>query len=149
MTATRIGRVATLAVAAAVWALAAAALWRTKVPADLPLPSLDQSSVFGAHAVRAGVRYERFVDYDWLLGTLAGIGTLVVLVRRGPRLARSLGLRPVNAGIITGVVATTILWAVSLPFDIAAAWWSRRHGISKDSWGSIVFRSGRNWTRHS
>ena len=139
MTATRIGRVATLAVAAAVWALAAAALWRTKVPADLPLPSLDQSSVFGAHAVRVGVRYERFVDYDWLLGTLAGIGTLVVLVRRGPRLARSLGLRPVNAGIITGVVATTILWAVSLPFDIAAAWWSRRHGISKDSWGSIVF----------
>ena len=33
------------------WALAAAALWRTKVPADLHLPSLDPSSVFGAHAV--------------------------------------------------------------------------------------------------
>jgi STE24 endopeptidase len=139
MTATRIGRVATLAVAAAVWAFAAAALWRTKVPADLSLSSLDQSSVFGANAVRAGVRYERFFDYDWLLGTLAGIGTLVVLVRRGPRLARSLGLGPVNAGIITGVVVTTVLWAVSLPFEIAAAWWSRRHGISKDSWGSIVF----------
>jgi STE24 endopeptidase len=139
MTATRIGRLATLAVAGVVWAFAVAALWRTKVPADLPLPSLDQSSVFGAKAVRAGVRYERFFDYDWLLGTLVGIATLVVLVGRGPRLARSLGLRPVNAGIITGVVVTTVLWAVSLPFEIAAAWWSRRHGISKDSWGSIVF----------
>ena len=32
----------------------------------------------------------------------------------------------------------TILWAVSLPFEFAAAWWSRRHGLSKDSWGSIV-----------
>ena len=72
------------------WALAAAALWRTKVPADLPLPSLDPSSVFGVHATRAGVRYERFFDYDWLLGTLAEISALVVLVRRGPRLARSL-----------------------------------------------------------
>jgi STE24 endopeptidase len=139
MTATRIGRVATLAAAAAVWALAAAALWRTKVPGDLPLPSLDPSSVFGAHATRAGVRYERFFDYDWLLGTIAEVATLVVLVRRGPRLARSLGLGPVNAGIITGVVATTILWAVSLPFDIAAAWWSRRHGISRESWASIAF----------
>jgi STE24 endopeptidase len=138
MTATRIGRVATLAAAAAVWALAAAALWRTKVPADLPLPSLDPSSVFGVHATRAGVRYERFFDYAWLLGTLAEIAALVVLVRRGPRLARSLGLGRVNAGIITGLVAATVLWAVSLPFDIAAAWWSRRHGISRDSWISIV-----------
>jgi STE24 endopeptidase len=139
MTATRIGRVATLAVAGAVWVLAAAALWRTKVPADLRLPSLDARSVFGPHAVRAGVRYERFFDYDWVLGTLAGIGALVLLVRRGPGLARSLGLGPVNAGIVTGVVVITVLWAVSLPFEIAAAWWSRRHGISKDSWGSIVF----------
>jgi Zn-dependent protease with chaperone function len=89
--------------------------------------------------MRAGVRYERFFDYDWLLGTLAEVGTLVLLVRRGPALVRSLGLGPVNAGIIAGVVVTTVLWAVSLPFDIAAAWWSRRHGISKDSWGSIIF----------
>jgi len=139
MTATRIGRVATLAVAAAVWAVAAAVLWRTKVPADLHLPSLDPSSVFGASVTRAGVRYERFFDYDWLLGTLAEVGTLVLLVRRGPGLVRSLGLGPVNAGIIAGVVVTTVLWAVSLPFDIAAGWWSRRHGISKDSWGSIIF----------
>ena len=139
MTATRIGRAATLAVAAAVWGLAAAALWRTKVPADLHLPTLDPSSVFGPRVMRAGVRYERLLDYDWLLGTLAEVATLVVLVRRGPRLARSLGLGPVNAGIITGVVVTTVVWGVSLPFDLVAAWWSRRHGISRESWSSIVF----------
>jgi STE24 endopeptidase len=139
MTATRIGRVATLAVAAAVWGVAAAALWRTEVPPDLHFPSLDSAAVFGVHATRAGVRFERFFDYAWLLGTLAEVATLVVLVRRGPRLARSLGLGPVNAGIVTGVVVSTVVWAVSLPFDVAAAWWSRRHGISKDSWGAIVF----------
>jgi len=140
MTATRISRVATLAVAALVWALAGAALWRTKVPADLRLPRLDPQAVFGADAVRAGVRYERFLDYGWVLGTIVTVVTLVVMVRRGPRLARSLGLGRVNAGLITGVVVTTVLWAVSLPFDFAAAWWERRHGISTEDWGSIVLR---------
>jgi STE24 endopeptidase len=139
MTATRISRVATLAVAALVWALAAAALWRTKVPADLRLPRLDPQAVFGAGAVRAGVRYERFLDYEWLLGTIVSLVALLVMVRRGPRLARSLGLGRVNAGVITGVVVTTVLWAVSLPFDFAAAWWERRHGISTEDWATIVF----------
>ena len=139
MTATRISRVATLAVAALVWALAAAALWRTKVPADLRLPELDPQSVFGADAVRAGIRYERFLDYAWLLGTIVSLVALAVMVRRGPRLARSLGLGPVNAGLITGVVVTTVLWAVSLPFDFAAAWWERRHGISTEDWGTIIY----------
>jgi STE24 endopeptidase len=140
MTATRISRVATLAVAALVWALAGAALWRTKVPSDLRLPRLDPQAVFGADAVRAGVRYERFLDYGWLFGTIVTLVALVVMVRRGPRLARSLGLGRVNAGLITGVVVTTVLWAVSLPFDFAAAWWERRHGISTEDWGTIVLR---------
>jgi STE24 endopeptidase len=140
MTATRISRVATLAVAALVWALAAAALWRTKVPADLRLPRLDPQAVFGADAVRAGVRYERFLDYEWLLGTIVTLAALVVMVRRGPRLARSVGLGRVNAGLITGVIVTTVVWAVSLPFDFAAAWWERRHGISTEDWGTIVLR---------
>jgi STE24 endopeptidase len=138
MTATRISRVATLAVAALVWALAAAALWRTKVPADLHLPRLDPQAVFGADVVRAGVRYERFLDYEWLLGTIVTLVALVVMVRRGPRLARSLGLGRVNAGLITGVVVTTVLWAVSVPFDLAAAWWERHHGISTEDWGTII-----------
>jgi STE24 endopeptidase len=139
MTATRISRVATLAVVALVWALAASALWRTKVPADLRLPKLDPQGVFGADAVRAGVRYERFLDYEWLLGTIVSLVALIVMVRRGPRLARSLGLGRVNAGLITGVTVTTVLWAASLPFDFAAAWWERRHGISTEDWGTIIY----------
>jgi len=110
------------------------------VPADLRLPGLDPQAVFGADVVRAGVRYERFLDYEWLLGTIVTVVTLVVMVRRGPRLARSLGLGRVNAGLITGVVVTTVLWALSLPFDFAAAWWERRHGISTEDWGTIVLR---------
>jgi STE24 endopeptidase len=139
MTAMRIGRVATLAVIAALWVFAAVLLWRTRVPSDLRLPSLDANVIFGRHAVRAGERYERFLDYNWLLGTVATLVALVVMVRRAPRLAQSLRLGRVNAAIVTGVVILTVVWAVSIPFSLAGAWWQRRHRISTESWDSIVF----------
>jgi STE24 endopeptidase len=140
MTATRIVRPATLAVVAGtVWVLAALFLWRTKIPSDLQLPSLDARRVFGAHALRAGTRFDRFFEISWILATLVGLAVLVAMVRRGPRLARSLGLGHVNAGIITAVLVGVALWAASLPFAFASAWWSRRHGILQQSWGTIVF----------
>jgi STE24 endopeptidase len=45
----------------------------------------------------------------------------------------------VNAGIITAVFITVVVWAVAVPFDLAASWWSRRHDILQRSWSSIVF----------
>src|SRR5215470_16008886 len=104
MTATRIVRPATIAVAAlVVWLLAAFFLLRTKVPGDLNPPHLDARAVFGAEATRAGARFDRFFDYNWVLGTLASLVALGVYLVRGPRLARRLGLGPVNSGIITAV----------------------------------------------
>src|SRR5215212_3511574 len=116
MTATRI-RLATLAVAAAatVWAVAAALLWRTKVPGDLPLPSLDARGVFGADAVRAGARFDRFFEIEAVVATVVTLAVLVVVVRRGPQVVRSLRLGRVNAGIVAAVVIAVVLWAVSLP----------------------------------
>jgi STE24 endopeptidase len=136
MTATRIWRVATLAAAAVAWAIAASLLWRTKVPSSLHLPSLDERSIFGADLVAEARRYERFLSINWVLGTIAGLGTLVWMVRRGPRMAESFRLGQVNAGIILGAVTLTVVWAVSLPFAIATQWWQRRHGISTESYGS-------------
>ena len=119
--------------------LAVSLLWRTKVPAHLPLPPLDERRVFGAQIVSAGIRFDRFFEIEWLLATLATLAVLVVMVRRAPRFVRSLRLGSVNAGIITGVLVATVLWAVSVPFGIASSWWSRRHGILQESWVSIVF----------
>ena len=121
------------------WAASAALLWRTKVPDDLELPALDPQRVFGADAVRAGVRFDRFFEVEWLVATLVTIAVLAVATRRGPKIARSLGLRPVNAGIVTAVLVGVVLWGVSVPFDIASSWWSRRHGILQESWTTIVF----------
>jgi STE24 endopeptidase len=138
MTATRIWRVATLAVAAVVWVVAASLLWRTKVPSNLHLPSLDESSIFGAAIVREAQRYERFLNITWVLETAAGLVALVWMVRRGPRIAESLRLGSVNAGIILGAVTLTVLSAVALPFGLAAEWWQRRHGISTENYASAL-----------
>jgi STE24 endopeptidase len=126
-------------VGVALWVLAATFLWRTKVPSDLSLPSLDERSLFGADVVSDGQNFDRFFHISWLLSTLVSLAVLAFFVRRGPRLARSLQLSAVNAGIITGVVVTIAVWAALIPFDIASSWWARRHGISKESWASIVF----------
>jgi STE24 endopeptidase len=140
MTATRIVRPATIAVAAvAVWVLAALFLLRTKVPGDLNPPHLDARHVFGVEVTRAGERFDRFFDFEFVLAMLTSITVLGVYLVRGPRLARRLPLGPVNSGIITAVFITVVVWAVSVPFDLAASWWSRRHDILQRSWGSIVF----------
>src|SRR4051794_37874295 len=130
MTATRIGRPATIAVAAAAgWLLAAFLMWRTTIPGDLYRSQLDAKRVFGSDATRAGARFDRFFDVEWVLATLTGIVVLAVFLVRGPGLVRRFGLRPVNAGIIPAVFIVVVLWAGSVPFAIAASWWSRRHGI--------------------
>jgi Zn-dependent protease with chaperone function len=142
MTATRMARVATLPAAAALWVAAAALLWRTKVPGELHLPSLDEGAIFGAALVRRAEHYERFFYVEWVLGTIATLLALAWMVRRGPQIARSLGLGPVNAGIILGAVTLTIVWAVSIPFDLASEWWQRRYGISTESYLQVL---GASW----
>jgi STE24 endopeptidase len=137
MTATRMARLATLS-AAAIWLLAAVLLWRTKVPGDLQLPSLDARSVFGADLVRRAERYELFFQIEWVLSTIVGLAALWWMVRRGPRIAGSLGLGRVNTGIILGVLTLTVVWAVALPFGLATEWWQRRYGISTQSYGAAL-----------
>jgi STE24 endopeptidase len=139
MTATRIARVATLAVAGAVvWAVLALLLWRTTVPSDLRLPRLEERALFGAALVADARRYERFLDWDWVASMLVALAALAVMVRRGRALAPRLGLGPTNAGLVVGVVTFTIVWAATLPFAIAADWWERRHHVSREGYASAV-----------
>jgi STE24 endopeptidase len=138
MTATRIVRGATIAVAVAVWVGLGLLLWRTKVPEGLRLPHLDENAVFGRDLVRRAARYERLLDLFWLGATLTQLAVLLVLARRGRRLVRGLGLGPVNAGIVVGVVVLTVLWAAGIPWVVATAWWERRHGISYESYVSTL-----------
>ncbi len=126
------GPVALVVVAAGgvLWLFAAALLWRTTVPDDLRLPELDQRAFFGERLLERSSHFERFLRVDWALATVAELAALAVFAWRGPRLARGLPVGRIGKGLILGLVLLTILWAVGLPFGIAAQWWERRYGLS-------------------
>lgn len=116
------------------WLVAAPLLWRSQVPGDLSLPSLNPSDYFSASDLSRAERYERFLRIDIVLSLVATIVALLVLVRRAPRLARGTGLGPIGAGMIVGMITLAVIWAVNLPFDVAARWWEQRHGLAEGSW---------------
>jgi STE24 endopeptidase len=144
MTATRIVRGATIAVGAGVWVVLAALLWRTTVPSNLRLPHLDETAIFVPSLVRRAEHFERFLDWDWVVSTVVALGAYAAMVPRGRVLAPRLGLGSVNAGIVVGVLTFVVVWAATLPFALAATWWERRYGISRESYGAAL---GAAWGR--
>ncbi|HXY86631.1 MAG TPA: M48 family metalloprotease [Gaiellaceae bacterium] len=124
--------------AAVVWVVLAWLLWRTTVPSSLRLPHLNEQALFGSRLVHDSRRFERLLDWLWVLATLATLGAYAVMARRGRMLGPQLGLGPVNGGIILGLVTFTVVWAVGLPFALVDNWWERRHGISHQSYGAVL-----------
>src|SRR5919204_1121224 len=141
MTATRIAGAATLAVVAAIGVVLALLLWRTGVPSGLRLPHVDERAAFGPELVRRARRHERFLDWDRAAAALVALAAYAFAARRGRRLAPRLGLGSVNAGIVLGVVTFAVVWAATLPFALAAAWWERRHGVSRESYAAAAAAS--------
>jgi STE24 endopeptidase len=137
MTATRIGRTATLVAFALVWVAGAWLLWRTSVP-DLHL-NTDPHRWFTEAQLSRSRRYERFEYVLWALQLLATIVALIVLSRRAPRMARSIELGRVGTGVIVGMVMLVTLWAVSLPFGLAQQWWEARHGLAPHDYVTWIF----------
>jgi STE24 endopeptidase len=134
MTATRIGRLATLVVFAGAWLVAVALLWRTSVPGDLRLSGADMHRYFSPAEISEAARYERFLYVVWALELVATIVALIVLSVRAPKLVRSVGLGRVGSGVIVGMVMLVTLWFVSLPFGFAQQWWAARHGLAPNDY---------------
>lgn len=128
MTATRMTKGATLAVAAVLWGVCAWLLARTSVP-SLHLSGLDPHDYFTKRTLHRATSYSRGVEVLWLLGTAATLIALVVLARVLPKTVRSLGLGRVGSAVIAGMVVITVLWFVGLPFSFAGLWWDHRWGL--------------------
>ncbi|MDX6512988.1 MAG: endopeptidase [Gaiellaceae bacterium] len=122
--------------AAGLWLVAAALLWRTRVPADLRLPHLDAARIFPAAELRRNARYARFWRWDWLAQTLAQLAALVALARASfrPRVA-TFHLDRLR-GAPLGALAVLVAWLAALPFGLAGLWWDRRYGIGREGYGA-------------
>jgi STE24 endopeptidase len=136
MTATRLGKGATLLIVASGWVVAAWFLWQTTVPDDLNPAHIDPHRYWSDHALHRAAHFDGFLRWLWVAALLAQLGALVVLVHLGPRIARAWELGRVATGVMVGAVTTLAVWAVGLPFGFLALWWGRRYGIEKESYGS-------------
>jgi STE24 endopeptidase len=122
MTATRMTKGATLAVAVAVWCACAWLLARTSVP-SLHLSGIDQSRFFSAKALARSRSFGRGEEALWLLSTLAELAALGLLAWRLPATIRGTGLGRIGSAIVGGMVLLVTLWFVDLPFSLASLWW--------------------------
>src|SRR5258708_37137883 len=103
MTAMRIRKAATLAVAAGVWCACAWLLARTTVP-SLDTSGLDTHHYFSQRSPDRAASYTRGAEGLWLLSTAAPLAALVLLPRLLPLLGRSIGLVRVPRLVIIGLL---------------------------------------------
>jgi STE24 endopeptidase len=134
MTATRIGRLATLAVLVFLWLLAASTLWQTQVPGNLARPDLSATEVWTEEQLEASADYARVARGIWLGGVVSQLAVLALLAALGPRLARRLGGRPLVRGLALLLGVLALVWVARLPFGLAGHWWRRRHDLSRQEY---------------
>jgi STE24 endopeptidase len=138
MTATRLFKGATLVLLGVAWVVAAALLWRTKVPGDLAHPRLDPSAYFSASELHRAARYSSVARQLFLLGVAAELLVLVVFTLLARRLARGFALGEVGSGVMIGVAAALVVTLATLPVGLAGLWWDRRSGLSSEGYLSFV-----------
>lgn len=140
--ATRLSRpvTAALAAAAALWVLAAYALWHStaSVPSG---PSLSPHRFFSDSFLRSSASYERFLTIDGLLATAVLLAVLAVYARRGHRLMRESAAGRVGTGMMLGMLGFAVVWLAELPFGLAAVWWERSHGVSHQGYAAWALGS--------
>jgi STE24 endopeptidase len=135
-----IRRSAAATVLAAVWALAAWALWHSSVPA-LHLPHLDENALFPPHVLHRAQHYSRAVRLLWLAQVVVQLAVLGLFARFGVRWMRESAAGPIGTGMLLGMIGFALVWAAELPFSVLSVWWSHRYGLS----GSYVQATIGNW----
>jgi STE24 endopeptidase len=123
--------VAAAAAAAALWIVAAWFLWRSSVP-SFDLPSIDPRTLLPAPALHRAETYSRGMRWLWVCSTVVKIAALAVFARYGVRWMRESAAGPIGTGMLLGMLAFALVWAVQLPFAVAEVWWRHRYGLSGD-----------------
>ncbi|MBI4172198.1 MAG: M48 family metalloprotease, partial [Actinobacteria bacterium] len=125
-------------VAAGVWIVAVALLWRSSVPDGLRLPAVDLHAVFSDAELSRAARFARFERVLWVLSQVALVGVLAVYAARGARFARESAAGPIGTGMLLGMLGFALVWLVQVPFQLASLWWERRYGISKAGYLDVL-----------
>jgi STE24 endopeptidase len=127
------------ALVTAAWVFTAVRLWNSSVvPDGLDLPDLDQHDFFTPSQLEKAADYERFLRIDFLLATVALLVVLGIWAAKGERFTRESAAGRVGTGMLLGMLGFAIVWLAQLPFVIAALYWGRDHGISKQGYFEVI-----------
>jgi STE24 endopeptidase len=135
-------RAVVLAALAALWAISAWLLWRSKVPGSLHLPHLDERHFFSAAQLHASDSFSRVDGLLWVGTLIVQVLVLAVYAERGHRFVRESAAGPIGTGMLLGMLGFAILWLAELPFSILDLWWQRHHHITRSGYISAIFG---NW----
>jgi len=127
-----------VAVVAGAWLFAAVRLWRTSVPADLTLPTLDPHRFFSDAQLDRSASYQAFLRVDALLASLAQLVALGLFAVVGARFVRESAAGRIGTGMLLGMLGLAFVWFARFPFGLAALWWERRHDISDQGYVAWV-----------
>jgi STE24 endopeptidase len=118
--------------AAAVWIVSGALLWRTEVP-SLQLANLDPREYFTAGQLARMADFRR-VTRALLVGSIVVEGALLAaLAWKAAGLTEAVsGLfrGRIRTGVALGALAALALWLALLPLSGVSHWWRRRYGLS-------------------
>lgn len=118
--------------AAAVWIVSAALLWRTEVP-SLQLAGLDPRAYFSAEQLARITDYRRLTR-ALLIGSLVVEGAVLALLAwKAAALVEAVGglfRGRIRTGVALGILAAVALWLALLPLSGVSHWWRRRYGLS-------------------
>src|SRR5207245_6424437 len=59
--------------------------------------------------------------------------------RFGRRFLRDSAAGPIGTGMLLAMLGFALVWLVGLPFQIAALWWDRRHGVTHVGYAAVIF----------
>lgn len=122
---------------AALWAVAAALLWRTQTP-DLALAELDPGEYFSASELARIEDYREVSRPLYLARLAAELLVLALLVWKAGPLARALGRLArgrIRTGVLVGVAVVLAVRAAALPFGAVTHVRRRDFGLSEQGWG--------------
>ena len=109
------------------------------MPGSVHVGGLDPHAFFSTALLRKGAHYEQFLRIASLLATAATLVVFLLYARFGTRFIQESAAGPIGTGMLLAMLGFALVWLVSLPFDVAALWWERRHGVSHVSYWQAIF----------
>jgi STE24 endopeptidase len=105
------------------------------------LPRVEATDVLGDAQLEKARDYDRALRIGFLLAQLMVLAVFGLFARYGHRFVRESAAGRIGTGMLLAMLGFALLWLAQLPYGLWALWWERRHGVSKQDYGTWIVES--------